>query len=688
VDEAHERSVDCDLLLCLLREILRRRVKCAAQHVGTMAPVNSCPEQIPLEDYPRLIVMSATVNTARYLEYFELLGSDKICVLDVPGRAFPVKAHFLEDIIELVGSTTSAAVLAPPPSKLPSGVWHKSSGNACWQPTSEASSRYSANTIATLRAIDDRYIPLGIVAAVLRWRLRLPDSQGVIIFMPGQKEITATKHWLESDEELQARCVFVEFHSTAGVQAHRAAFAAVPSHLMKVIISTNIAETSLTILGVDCVIDSGLIRINDELKGFLRTIWAGKSNTKQRCGRAGRVRPGDYFALFTAEWHSGLVEHVPPEITRKNLSRLVLFVHELGIAPSWLLQETMDSPSQRQVCDAENELRTLRAVGADQKITDLGRLLSSLPVDPSLGVALILSVVLGLHVPMSKVIAVLSVDATPFNVANGPRSGEQASIQVLRSDVLKIALLLVRFEQCETAESRQSLCEEEGLSLHAMQIMETASWHLLDNLTRLDPTGAENTRNVHDVIQREHLQLSLLLSLGLTGKITLHRGSGRLSMHGGNAKADRNSLWAAGGPLTNSASAPTMLVYGSSLPIQGQKICQKLTEVPLEALLLFSPRLEWCKDKAVLNGWLNVQGPFSDLAIIGAVGRGLWDVLEKAAERMLKPNSFMHTGAGIFGGYETWKREELLKQLEQDIDDEGLYCRFLSDLPQLSQVVQ
>eukprot|EP00746_Dinoflagellata_sp_MGD_P078560 gnl/MRDRNA2_/MRDRNA2_31403_c0_seq1.p1 gnl/MRDRNA2_/MRDRNA2_31403_c0~~gnl/MRDRNA2_/MRDRNA2_31403_c0_seq1.p1 ORF type:complete len:1032 (+),score=180.09 gnl/MRDRNA2_/MRDRNA2_31403_c0_seq1:139-3096(+) len=598
--------------------------------------------------------MSATVDTSRLLKYFE--GKQPLEVVDVSGRMFPVTQYFLEDVLESLG-LASDPVKAPAKlktsSSMPTGVWSRTNGNA-------------EHVMPLVQQIDDRYIPLGVLTEILRKQVKKPCPGAALVFLPGRGEIAAAKRWLDEDVELRCSCFIVELHGTAGSQAKRDAFAPGPHGKMKVVLSTNVAETSLTIPDIDCVVDSGLIRISDELVGALRTVWAGISNTKQRAGRAGRVRPGEYYALFTKVRREKLEQEILPEIMRRHLTRLCLLVHEMGLKPKWVLQRTLDPPADKQIDRACQELRDLGGVNKDEKITNLGRLLGALPSEPRLGLTMVASALLGLHKPMARVIATLSVQES---ASTGKESPEVPVNEITgTSDLFPKAQILIEFEDCWCDKQKRAFCEQKGMSFHMMQMMETSAQQLEDPLNRIgkdqikDSYWSGESKSLSERLEDEWSKLSWLLALGLGHQIALQVGIGKLRTRWGAGKVARDSLWSKREcrfDYEDQTIPPDVLLYASLVPVQGPTICQVLTAIPLLAALLFSLRMDWYNDRGHISKWLRIHAPFEDLALIGALSAQFADVLEEISRRW-----YQQSWRGDSGGRES---EEIISEENLDL---------------------
>ncbi len=211
----------------------------------------------------------------------------------------------------------------------------------------------------------------------------------VLVFMPGMSEINATINAV-SHEKFRERVACIPLHGDLPAEEQDRAFA--PNPLRKVVVSTNVAETSVTIDGIRHVVDAGLARVAryDAERGigtlFLEEI--SRASADQRKGRAGRTAPGTCHRLWTESGHLNRAERNTPEIQRSDLAEVVLLLHSLGIRRAaefdWL-----DHPDPQSVERAEQLLRILGALAVatdasdrDHDITALGRQMLRLPLHP------------------------------------------------------------------------------------------------------------------------------------------------------------------------------------------------------------------------------------------------------------------------------------------------------------------
>lgn len=280
-----------------------------------------------------------------------------------------------------------------------------------------------------------------------------PSDRGhVLVFLPGMAEIRRVRGRIES-EARKAGAIVIPLHGSLSTADQDRALCPSPSR--KIILSTNIAETSLTIDGVSTVIDGGLARVAhyDSERGFDRLSLEriSRASADQRAGRAGRTGPGRCVRLWSESQHRGLAEHEVPEIHRVDLCETVLALHSWGITePSTF--PWFERPELDRLAGAERLLVMLGAVeDQTRRITALGGRLHALPVHPRLGRLLIAASDAGRPFEGASVAALLSekdlMDRGAGSVgpngplaARGARSGGREGSDVLvRLDLLEAA---------------------------------------------------------------------------------------------------------------------------------------------------------------------------------------------------------------------------------------------------------
>ncbi len=225
--------------------------------------------------------------------------------------------------------------------------------------------------------------------ATVQEAVKSPDCGDILIFMPGVYEIRKTVDLLESKSWLRERDVFPLYGALPPEQQNRAVEKGVTP---RIIVSTNVAETSLTIEGVRTVIDAGLARQSgwDPYRGMdtLRLCKISKASAAQRAGRAGRVAPGRCYRLWSEVEHAKKAEFDSPECFRVDLSGAVLNLAAWGVTNPQSFRWP-DVPDELPLSRAVHTLSSLGAIGADGSLTQTGRRMTAFPLAPRLARLLI-----------------------------------------------------------------------------------------------------------------------------------------------------------------------------------------------------------------------------------------------------------------------------------------------------------
>ena len=209
-------------------------------------------------------------------------------------------------------------------------------------------------------------------------------SGDVLVFLPGAAEIRRSMQACERLARTHGLMLVPLHGDLTPAEQDRAV---TPADRRKVIFSTNVAESSVTVEGVNTVIDTGLARMASDSPWTglpqLNVARISKASATQRAGRAGRTGPGRVYRLYTAEDFARRPDHDAPEIARRELSQLCLDLHGVGVGAvaelAWLEQ-----PPAEAVCAAESLLRQLGAVDARSRATPLGIRMARLPLHPRL----------------------------------------------------------------------------------------------------------------------------------------------------------------------------------------------------------------------------------------------------------------------------------------------------------------
>lgn len=364
IDEVHERSIDTDFLLIVLRSLMARR-----------------PDL-------KVVLMSATVDAQRFSSYL-----DGAPIINVPGRTFPVQAYFLEDAIELTGHTNEDAASSIVDDDNLEDDQPKGE-------KSQALEGYSRKTQRVLEEYDEYRIDYSLIVKLLEnigHRAQYqPFSKAILVFLPGIAEIRQLNDMLGGHPRFNKGWRVHPLHSSFSSEDQQAAFEIPPPGVRKIVLATNIAETGITIPDVTCVIDTGKHKEMrfDERRQMSRLIqsFIARANAKQRRGRAGRVQEGICFHLFTKFRHDQLmVDQQTPEMLRLSLQDLVMRVKicKLGDIEHALAQ-ALDPPSSKNIRRAIDALVDVGALTTGEELTPLGSQLAKLPLDAQLGKLILL----------------------------------------------------------------------------------------------------------------------------------------------------------------------------------------------------------------------------------------------------------------------------------------------------------
>lgn len=247
------------------------------------------------------------------------------------------------------------------------------------------------------------------------------DDGAVLVFMSGVGEVSRA---LTAIEQLANRLgrlhglLLLPLHGSLSPADQQKVFQRPPRGVRKIVVCTNVAETSITIDDCAFVIDSGRMKeMQYEAEGRLSSLVerdVSAASARQRRGRAGRVRPGRCFRLYTRSKHASLPAHQSPEIHRVPLERLCLLVRFLGLGrPKAFLMQLLDPPAEAAITAALQHLRALGAMDEKNSLTPLGQHLAGMPVDAQVGKLLVYGALLRCPEQMLTIAAGLS-GRSPF----------------------------------------------------------------------------------------------------------------------------------------------------------------------------------------------------------------------------------------------------------------------------------
>ncbi|KAL8992884.1 MAG: hypothetical protein Q9188_007474 [Gyalolechia gomerana] len=329
------------------------------------------------------------------------------------------------------------------------------------------------------------------VEAALRTVLQIHATEpegDILLFLTGEEEIedACRKINLEVDEmirEVDAGPMKVyPLYGTLPPQQQQRIFEAAPTSRIpggrpgrKCIVSTNIAETSLTIDGIVYVVDPGFSKqkvYNPRIRvESLLVSPISKASAQQRAGRAGRTRPGKCFRLYTEDaFKKELIETTYPEILRSNLASTVLDLKKLGI-DDLVHFDLMDPPAPETLMRALEELNYLACLDDDGELTALGNLASDFPLDPALAVMLISSPEFYCSNEMLSLTALLSVPQIFVRPASARKRADEMKALFAHPDGDHLTMLNVyhAFKSPQAQGNPKQWCHDHFLSLRALQ---------------------------------------------------------------------------------------------------------------------------------------------------------------------------------------------------------------------------
>jgi HrpA-like RNA helicase len=275
----------------------------------------------------KVILMSATIDPTLFQRYFPDSRGRPAPVAEVPGRTFSVERHYLDDIVPELKNGLPPAM----------GGWVFQEKNVA-----EYLSRELSRDKALFTPITgiDLEIPYPLVALTIAYVMQRSDDGHVLVFLPGWDEIkkvadilldSTGRYPLLGLRFADSRKFSVHYlHSTIPAAEQREVFKPPPKGVRRIILATNIAETSVTIPDVVYVVDTARVKEKrydpDRHMSSLVSAWVGSSNLNQRAGRAGRHREGEYFGLLSRLRYESLDPHQLVEMKRSDLSNVVMHV--------------------------------------------------------------------------------------------------------------------------------------------------------------------------------------------------------------------------------------------------------------------------------------------------------------------------------------------------------------------------
>ncbi|WBS01706.1 ATP-dependent RNA helicase HrpA [Pseudoduganella sp. SL102] len=327
IDEAHERSLNIDFLLGYLKQLLPRR-----------------PDL-------KVIITSATIDAERFARHFSQHGKPPVPVIEVSGRLYAVEVRYRPVEREPVTLPEGANAAKP-------------------QLRTAAAAREKRDLIDAILDGVDEVCRIG------------PGD--VLVFLPGEREIRDAAEALRKHHPPHVE--ILPLFARLSVEEQDRVFRT--TNQRRIVLATNVAETSLTVPGIRYVVDAGLARVKRysyrNKVEQLQVEPVAQSAANQRAGRCGRVADGVCIRLYDEEDYNKRPKFTDPEILRSSLASVILRMKSLHLADV----ETfpfIEPPLARAIADGYQLLQELGAVDDDNRLTNLGRKLAKLPLDPRVG---------------------------------------------------------------------------------------------------------------------------------------------------------------------------------------------------------------------------------------------------------------------------------------------------------------
>ncbi|XP_010552097.1 PREDICTED: DExH-box ATP-dependent RNA helicase DExH1 isoform X2 [Tarenaya hassleriana] len=623
VDEIHERGMNEDFLLIILHDLLPRR-----------------PDL-------RLILMSATINADMFSTYF-----GNAPTMHIPGFTFPVSEFFLEDVLEKTrysiksdcdsyqGSSRRRSRDSDSKKDELTNMFEDLDINSHYK-------NYSSSTRHSLEAWSGAQIDLGLVEATIEHICRREGDGAILVFLTGWDEISKLLDNVKRNIFLgdSNKFLVLPLHGSMPTVNQHEIFDHPPPNKRKIVLATNIAESSITIDDVVYVIDCGKAKETsyDALNkvACLLPSWISKASAHQRRGRAGRVQPGVCFRLYPKVIHEALPQFQLPEIIRTPLQELCLHIKSLQVGDiGSFLAKALQPPDPLAVKNAIELLKTVGALDDVEELTPLGRHLCTLPVDPNIGKMLLIGAIFRCLNPALTIAAAMAY-RSPFIL---PLSRKEEADEAKRSfagdscsDHIALLKAFEGYRDAKREGCERDYCWQNFLSPMTLRMMEDMRNQFLDLLSDIGFVDKSCGSNAYNQYSHDLEMVSAILCAGLypnvvqckrRGKRTVFytKELGKVDIHPGSVNASVHLF-----PLP-------YLVYSEKVKSTGVYI-RDSTNISDYALLMFGGNLIPSKTGEgieMLGGYLHFSASKNVLELI----RKLRGELDKLLYRKIEDPSF------------------------------------------------
>ncbi|KAM3615418.1 uncharacterized protein V6R79_002054 [Siganus canaliculatus] len=432
LDEVHERSLNTDILLGLLKKMFCDPEKTIK---GRAFPL-------------KVVVMSATLETDKLSAFLS-----NCPVFAIPGRTFPVTCTF--------GSAVG--------------------------PKDTESTAYVKEVVKAALDVHTSE-SAGDILVFLTGQSEIERACDLLF----EKAESIDYRYDVRDQTVDGLLI-LPLYGSMPTEQQRQIFQPPPPGIRKCVVATNIAATSLTIDGIKYIIDSGFVKqLNHNSRvgmDILEVVPISKSEAQQRAGRAGRTSAGKCFRIYNKEfWEKNMPEYTVPEIQRTSLTAVVLTLKCLGVHDV-IRFPYLDIPEERFILEALKQLYQFDAIDRRGNVTQLGELMVEFPLHPGLTRALLKAASLGcqdLLLPVASMLSVENIFIRPGKPEKQKEADEKHRALASKSGGMNdFATLLSVFQSCKSSERPSAWCKDNWIHWRALKSAFSVETQLREILLRL-----------------------------------------------------------------------------------------------------------------------------------------------------------------------------------------------------------